>query len=360
MDGPIELHWTPELRDSLQATRVVAGTRLVSFFVVLVLAGVVELALHNLWLGLLALVLGPVVMLLQLLTAVLVFRKNSRDGTVDAVVDGHGVRVAHAGAATEYAWSMIAEWREASRVFVLRTGGSRALSVVLLPQRTLADEGRSALRATLTDHIGAAGARRAVQLGTSPRPQPVTTGPPDGALTPDDGGRVELHWTPERADWVEAMRTVSIVHRLLPWLAVLLVVAGAVSSAWSYHATPDGYTMNIAFVVAIPLGIFVGCITSLQARGLLRRNPLVAGEQRVILDDSGLRFSIAGTETSTDWATYAGFRERRRSFVLRHGRSSLTPVTLLAKRGVLPPNTVDDLRALLERRVGGASGHETS
>ncbi|HEX6447636.1 MAG TPA: YcxB family protein [Streptosporangiales bacterium] len=359
MTEPIELHWTPELRDSLQATRVLAGRRLAAFAGLLVLVGVVELALHQFWLGVLALVLGPVFVLLQLLTAVLVFRRNTAGRRVDAVADAHGVRVARAGATTEYAWSVIAEWREASRVFVLRAGGARSVSVVVLPKRALTEADSSTLRNRFTEHVGRAGSRRTVQLATSPRPQPVTT-TPSAAAAPDDGGRVELHWTPERADWVEAIRSVSAVHRLLPWFAVLLVVAGVAWSAASYHTTPDGYSMNMAFVVAVPLGVFVGSLTSLQARAVLRRNPLVAGEQHVTLDEGGLHFRVAGTDASTDWTAYAGFRERRRSFVLRHGRSSLTPVTLLAKRGVVAPHTADDVRALLERRLGAGSGHETS
>jgi hypothetical protein len=354
MEEPIELRWTPELRDSLQATRVVAGRRMAMVAVPLVVLGLVELALDQLRLGVLLLVLGPVFVLLQLLTAVLVFRRNAAGRTLDAVADEHGVRVTRAGATTQCAWSTIAEWREASRVFVLRTGGPRSLSVVLLPKRALTGEAGSALRNRLIRHVGPADRRRAVRFAPSPRPQPITTAPSG------DRGRVELHRTPERADWVEAMRTVSVVHRLLPWFAVLLVVGGVVWSAASYHTTPAGYSMNLAFVVAVPLGILIGCLTSLQARAVLRGNPLVAGEQRVTVDEAGLHFAVAGTETSTDWTAYTGFRERRRSFVLRHGRSTLTPVTLLAKRGIVAPHTVEDLRAMLGRRLVAGSGHETS
>lgn len=358
MNEPIELRWTPELRDSLQATRVVAGTRQAIIVVLLVLLGVLEIVSHRLWLGVPMLVLGPAFVFLQLLMSVLVFRRNAAGRTVDAVADEYGVRIAHAGATTDYAWSTIAEWREASRVFVLRIGGARSLSVVLLPKRALTAAGTSALRSGLTDQVGPAGRRRTVSPATSPRP--VATAHSGTAPPRDAGEQVQLHWTPERADWVEAIRTISIVHRLLPLLAVLLVAGGVVSSAVSYLAMPDGDTMSIAFVAAVPLGVLFGCLTSLQARGILRANALVAGEQRVALDQAGLHFTVAGTEASTDWTVYAGFRERRRSFVLRRGRSSLTPVTLLAKRGVVAPHTVADVRAILERRLGEGRGDGTS
>lgn len=269
MDDRVELHWTPELRDSLQAMRVVTGTRLPFFFVVLVLVGIVELALHQFWLGVLALALGPVFVLLQLLTAVLVFRKNSRDGAaVDAVVDEHGVRLARAGVASEYAWPMFAEWREASRGFVLRTGGSRALSVV--PAAPLG--------------------RRAPRVAGS-------SCPPE--LSRHAGRGLDDHHLRRRRPARHPRR----LHHL---------VAGA---------------------------------------GLLHRHPLLAGAQRATLDESGLRFNVAGTETSTDWTTYGGFQERRRTFILRHGKSVLTPVTVLAKRGVVAPHTVDEVRAMLEHRL---------
>ncbi|MBO0827983.1 MAG: YcxB family protein [Streptosporangiales bacterium] len=349
MNEPIELRWTPEFRDSLQGTRVVAGMRLGLVVVSLVLIGFIELVLRQAGFAVLMFVMAPVFPLLHLLGAFLVFRRNAAGTTVDAVADEQGVRVVRAGTTTEYPWSTITEWREASRVFVLRAGGARSLVVVPLPKRALADEYRSELRSRLAAHVGPVGSRRAVQLPTSP--QPVTTTPSPGAAPPDDGARVELRWTPERADLVEAMRAVSIVHRLIPWYALLVFLGGVAWSAASYHATPDGHAMNLAFIVAVPISIAVGSMSSVHARGMMRRNPLLAGEQRVRLDGAGLHVTVAGTETSADWTLYTGFRERRRTFVLRQGKSSLTPVVLLAKRGVVAPHTVEDVRAILERRL---------
>ena len=352
MDDRIELHWTPELRDWIEASWQLSRIRLVIIALFLASGGLIELALHQVWLGVVMFVLGPTVVALQLFLSALSFRRSTMvRGEHRAVVAEDGLRVTSCGSTAEFAWPMFAEWREVSRVFVLRTGGVRALSMVMLPKRALTGDRTSALRQTLADQVGPAGTRRPVPLTPAPATKAAAGRVSPRSLAGYDEP-ISLHWTPTRADWVVALRAVSWIYWLFPVLAVIFVVGGIVQSAMSYTTTPGGgHSFSLAVVFLAPVGVFLGCMPSMRVRGLFHRNPLLAAEQRVRVDEAGLHFTIAGAQSSTGWDVYVTFKERRRVFVLRHGKSTLTPVTVLAKRGVVAPRTVDDVRAMLERRV---------
>lgn len=153
---------------------------------------------------------------------------------------------------------------------------------------------------------------------------------------------IELRWTPERKDWVEAIRAVSWLHRWSRVLALLAVV-GAVSGFWKHM-----WALGSGLLVAAIL-LFV--ITDLQVREAFRRNPRASKQQSAVLDDDGVHVSVDDARTDFGWHAFHSWREISRSYLLRLGKTSSTAVLVIPKRA-LGGDAAHTLTELLTTHVG--------
>lgn len=153
---------------------------------------------------------------------------------------------------------------------------------------------------------------------------------------------IEFRWTPERQDWIEAIRAVSWLHR---WSRVLALVAlmGAVGGFWQRI-----WSVGSGLLVAAVL-LFV--ITELQVREAFRRNPRASKQQFAVLDDDGVHVWLDDARTDFGWHAFHSWRETSRSYLLRLGTASSTPVLVIPKRA-LDGGDARRLTELLTTRVG--------
>lgn len=123
---------------------------------------------------------------------------------------------------------------------------------------------------------------------------------------------------------------------------MLVAVIGVVSLA------TGAWPIGLALLV---VGVLYFFITTLQVRSMFRRNPRASVENHATLDAEGLHVHVADARTDIAWHAFDGWLERPRSFILRFGKTSSTPVIVLPKRGLSEPATVDQLRTVLERNL---------
>lgn len=158
---------------------------------------------------------------------------------------------------------------------------------------------------------------------------------------------LELRWDPHPADWSDALRAVTPVYRWSPWFAAGLAVFGAALLVLG-EPVPGLFGLGCAVVIAaLPL---LGVYSS------FRRNPIAAATVTATVDDRSLRMmTIDGTAYSDlRWSTLSGWRETRRSFVLRtSGSAALFPVPL---RAFGDQDELGRFRELLVRQLGPTDG----
>ncbi|KAA2266447.1 YcxB family protein [Solihabitans fulvus] len=110
----------------------------------------------------------------------------------------------------------------------------------------------------------------------------------------------------------------------------------------------------------------IAAIPPLQARGAFQAHPLASRQVTGTADDGSLRMAVTGSESEPasaavvgaarselDWSTLAGWRETARSFVLRTGASTRSPLYVVPRRAFADPAGQRVFRDLLERHVGG-------
>lgn len=348
-DDTIEIRCTLTFADYAQASRTFGRfARVMRVFAVVavVVNGALFLAEPSLGFVASAAALVAVALLLPELLTYIAYRVTpTLRNRQHLMVDTTGIVVATDAIRTEYAWRQVSEWRELSRVFVLRVGGTRSQSVLLLPTRELPPVDQQRLRDLCEEHVGPSRARRSP---TPAAPGGPRTPPP--ADTPTD--RIDLRWTPARADWEEAFRAVSWIHRY-PWVVSLAVVAVAgivFAAVRPGDSGPGGIVPVLGLLAVAVMYLF---ITKLQVRARFRQLPQLGDDKEGTVDARGVHVrSGVGTDSTLAWEGVARVQETPRTFVLRQGTSSNAPVVLLPKRAVLPPATEADLRELLHRHTG--------
>ncbi|MFF3210986.1 hypothetical protein ACFYYB_10005 [Streptomyces sp. NPDC002886] len=173
------------------------------------------------------------------------------------------------------------------------------------------------------------------------------------------GGRaVELVYLTTRPELAEALRARSAstaAGRRLRWmypvLGTLLVLFGALTVVLDGTVGARAVGVAVAGAVLWALSPLVPRLTPwLLARsfaGYVEK----AGEARVLVDDSGVRVTTADSEARVGWSAQPTYLETPGSFVMLSDDKSAVALTVLPKRGILPPADTDALRAILDRNL---------
>jgi len=163
--------------------------------------------------------------------------------------------------------------------------------------------------------------------------------------------RVELSYRPTVEDFREALGArakVSVsarrTRRLLALVALCLVSAVALSLAGDDSVDPPVVVMALVFPLVL-LGQ-----TRMQARSL-HRLAAAKGEQRIVVDESGVTVATEHGTSSLTWQAAPRYAETPRLFVLLSGDKNASGVTLLPKHGASGAGDADRLRALLDQRA---------
>ncbi|WP_372419739.1 YcxB family protein [Actinotalea solisilvae] len=171
-------------------------------------------------------------------------------------------------------------------------------------------------------------------------------------MTADDRATVELAWTPEQADYVDAYRARDRADRRLRAFTLLggAVVVACVAAALS--GTPD----LLPLAAGVGVGVLAAPLATRHAvRRLWRAGLAGRGPTRARVEPGvGITSVSRGATTQTEWTHLTRLLETRRSFVLTVGGQRVGYVTVLPKRGLQDPADVDRLRALLAHETRAA------
>ena len=164
--------------------------------------------------------------------------------------------------------------------------------------------------------------------------------------------RVELRWTPEFSDLLdafEARRYALGFRRRAMMLAWLCLVAAVVFFLFTLLA-PGVVLVLIGLVVATP------ATGRLMARRSLRRlwaaNPSLAEPAEATVSDDGVCRRAADQETRWDWSAFPVWIETPELFVLSQSEKRYGAFVSLPKRGVEDAADVRTARELLLAGMG--------
>lgn len=162
--------------------------------------------------------------------------------------------------------------------------------------------------------------------------------------------QVELSYRPTVEDFREALGSrakVSVsarrTRRLMVFAAVCMVGAAVLSLSGD-----DGVDLPLVVMPPLVLLLLLGQ-TRMQAKGL-HRLAAAKGEQRIVVDESGVTVATEQGATSLTWQAAPRYAETPRLFVLLSGDKNASSITLLPKRGASGAGDTDRLRALLDQR----------
>ncbi|MFK0014792.1 YcxB family protein [Streptomyces sp. NPDC091027] len=169
-----------------------------------------------------------------------------------------------------------------------------------------------------------------------------------------DERTVELVHRTTTADIAQALRareSHTAAGRRKRWAFPL---AGTFGIGVGVLVTVSDGTVSGASMGLVAAGLLLWVITlfgpALQARafrGLLERT----GETRTVVDGSGVRLTSADSETRVGWAAQPRYVETADTFVMLSDDKGAVGMTVLPKRGILPPADAEALRALLDAHL---------
>jgi hypothetical protein len=164
--------------------------------------------------------------------------------------------------------------------------------------------------------------------------------------------RVELRWTPELYDLVDAFeaRRYALGFRrrelMLAWLCLVVAVVFFL------------FTLLAPGVVLVLIGLVLAFPPTgrIMARRTLRRlwaaNPSLAEPAEATLSDDGVRRRAADDETSWDWSAFPVWIETPELFVLSQSEKRYGSFVSLPKRAVDDPADVRTARELMLAGMG--------
>ncbi|GAA4920647.1 YcxB family protein [Streptomyces coeruleoprunus] len=173
--------------------------------------------------------------------------------------------------------------------------------------------------------------------------------------TTDDVEAVELVYRPTVADAQEMLRARMRGTPGGRWTTRLLLAVGVVGllllAALRFGPEPDEPALigGLFGLTGASFGLpFL--LPRIQGRQLYRV-AAPQGEHRAVVDDHGVRWVTDHTQMSTAWQFLPRYVETPGLFVLLTGDRNGLGVACLPKRGVVGPDGVDRLRAVLDRRA---------
>jgi len=162
--------------------------------------------------------------------------------------------------------------------------------------------------------------------------------------------RVELRWTPELSDLLDAFeaRRHALGFRRREWLLAWLCLVVAVVFFLFTLLAPGLVLVLIGLVLATP------ATGRIMARRSLRRrwaaNPSLAEPAEATLSEDGVRRRAADDETAWDWSAFPVWVETPELFVLSQSEKRYGAFVSLPKRAV---DDADDVRTARELMLAG-------
>jgi hypothetical protein len=166
------------------------------------------------------------------------------------------------------------------------------------------------------------------------------------------GEYVELEYQVTREDMRQALKArakASGRARQTQRFVLIGVAAfvGASAVPLAQGETPDTQSLVIAGLLVVLLFVVQPWLVARQFHKIASRN----GAYRAKVDDFGATVSNTGGSSQLNWTAAPHYAETPDTFVLLSGDKNVSCLTVLPKRGVLAPGTVDGIRALLDRHI---------
>ncbi|WNV88703.1 YcxB family protein [Umezawaea sp. Da 62-37] len=160
-------------------------------------------------------------------------------------------------------------------------------------------------------------------------------------------GSVDFRWSPEPADWGDALRSAVPMFRWATWFSVV-VAAGSVVLLLSGQTAPGLFGLGAAVVVAV--------LVPVQVRIDFGGHPLAAGTVTATADDHSLRMTVGeAARSELPWAHLPTWTETRRGFILRTEAGARGPMYAVPHRAFEDNGDRNRFRDLLVRHVGPAA-----
>ncbi len=160
-------------------------------------------------------------------------------------------------------------------------------------------------------------------------------------------GSVDFRWSPEPADWGDALRSAVPMFRWAPWFAAL-VLAGSVVLLLSGSTAPGLFGIAVAGLIAVLIPV--------QVRIDFSGHPLAANTVTATADHHSLRMTVGDSARSElPWTHLPTWTETRRGFILRTQEGARGPMYAVPYRAFEDNNARNRFRDLLVRYVGPAA-----
>ena len=162
-----------------------------------------------------------------------------------------------------------------------------------------------------------------------------------------EGAAVVAAWTPERDDYLEAVRARNKAHHanirmiVIIGLCLCVVAAGWMAGAdWLMVFGISGAVSGAAFLLFAP---------PLAVRRLWRTRAILRASVRMMLHpDNGVTLQAGGIVSTYPWSTLDRVLETPRLFVVHLAGRGRSPSMLLAKRGLAGADEEAAARRLLQ------------
>ncbi|SHL39399.1 MULTISPECIES: YcxB family protein [Streptomyces] len=162
-------------------------------------------------------------------------------------------------------------------------------------------------------------------------------------------GKIELSYTPTVEDFKEALGARARTSKSARRTRWLLAATGVCLTVATVLGLAQKGRLDVPLIVG--LAVFVVILlgqTGLQARSF-HRLAAAKGEQRIVVDESGVTVSTAQATHSLSWPATPRYVETPGIFLLLSGDENASTMTLLPKRGLGAATDVDRLRAVLDQ-----------
>ena len=156
---------------------------------------------------------------------------------------------------------------------------------------------------------------------------------------------MEIRFTPEKDDALNALRAVSIPQ----WGMFLFVLLLALLFLVGIYLLDHDFVLAgcIWLTMSVAIGIASYEFPRIQASRALRLNPSAQGEIVFTFEDAGLTAIYPTGRSQVEWRAYTKFKETDRVFLMFF---SLSRYSYIPKR-VMSPQQIQQLRTLLKLRV---------
>lgn len=152
-------------------------------------------------------------------------------------------------------------------------------------------------------------------------------------------------WTPDPADWRDAMRAVIPLFRFAPYFALAVVLVTIVGIVLA----PDSLLLGS---LVLGIALIIAALPRLSVWAMFRTDPTLSSPMRALADDRALHLSAGAARSDVVWENLARWRQTSRGFVLRTGDRPASPMYVVPHRAFTEPGQAERFRELLRRRIG--------